>query len=86
MPAFDESQISDQEVADVAAYMDEVREEPGTLLGLVELNPVYVSAFVAFIAVVLLFSLMWIAGRPSWFPDPEGQGARRGGGAGDDAA
>ena len=71
---------------DVAAYMREVREEPGTVLNLVELNPVYVSAFVAVIALVLLFSLMWVAGRPSWFPDPEGEGARSGGGAGDDAA
>ena len=86
MPAFDETQISDQEVADVAEYMAEVHREPGTLLGLVELNPVFVSAFVALVALVLLFSLMWVAGRPSWFPDPEGQGGRSGGGAGDDTA
>ena len=86
MPAFDRTQIRDQEIADVAAYMQEVREEPGTLLNLVELNPVYVSAFVALMALVLLFSLMWIAGRPTWFPDPEGQGSRRGGDAGDDRA
>jgi ubiquinol-cytochrome c reductase cytochrome c subunit len=71
MPEFREEQISDEEIADVAAFMREVEAEPGTpLLGLVELNPVFASAFVFLLAVAMLLSLMWIGGRPNWFPDP----------------
>lgn len=69
MPRFGEEQISDQEVGDVVAFLDLVGEEQGTPLGLVELNPVYASGFAFLFAVVILFSAMWIAGRPTHFPD-----------------
>lgn len=71
MPAFDSQQISDQGLADIAAFMHAVEEEGGTPLGLVELNPVFASGFVALLAVVMLLSLLWISGKPTWFPDPE---------------
>jgi ubiquinol-cytochrome c reductase cytochrome c subunit len=72
MPAFGENQITDQEMGDVAAFMEEVRHEEGTPLGMVELNPVYASGFVALLAVVMILSLFWISSKPTWFPDPEG--------------
>jgi len=71
MPAFGENQITDQEIGDVAAFLEEVRHEQGTPLGVVELNPVYASGFVALLAVVVLLSLFWISSKPTWFPDPE---------------
>jgi ubiquinol-cytochrome c reductase cytochrome c subunit len=71
MPAFDSEQISAEGMADIAAFMAEVREEPSTPLGLVELNPVFASGFVALLAVVMLLSLLWISGKPTWFPDPD---------------
>lgn len=71
MPAFDNEQISAQGMADVAAFMEEVNAEEGTPLGLTELNPVFASGFAALLAVVMLLSLFWISGKPSWFPDPE---------------
>lgn len=74
MPAFGPDQITDQEVADVAAFMEEVRSEEGTPLGLVELNPVFASGFVALLALVMILSLFWISAKPTWFPDPEGPG------------
>ncbi len=71
MPQFEEEQISDSEVADVVAFLDAVQEEPTTpVFGLVELNPVYASGFVALLALVVVLSLVWIGGRPAWFPDP----------------
>jgi ubiquinol-cytochrome c reductase cytochrome c subunit len=74
MPRFAEEQISDQEVGDVAEFLHFVGEEQGTPLGLVELNPVYASGFAFLFAVVILLSALWIAGRPTHFPDPAGQG------------
>ncbi|MGH8901610.1 MAG: c-type cytochrome [Egibacteraceae bacterium] len=72
MPAFSEAQISDQEVGDIAAFLSLVDEERGTpIFGLVELNPVYTAAFIALVAAVLIFSLLWIGGRPAWFPDAQ---------------
>ncbi len=71
MPGFSESQISDEEVDDVVAFLEELEEEEGTpIFGFVELNPVFASAFVALLAVLMLLSLTWIGGRPAWFPDP----------------
>lgn len=71
MPGFSEAQISDAAAADVAAFMEEAANEPGTPLGLTELNPVYASAFVGVLALLMLWSLVWIGGRPKWFPDPD---------------
>ena len=71
MPAFGPDQISDQEMGDVAAFLEEVRHEEGTPLGLVELNPVFASGFVALLALVMILSLFWISAKPTWFPDPE---------------
>ena len=69
MPQFGEEQISDQEMGDVAAFLDVVAEETGTPLGLVEINPVFASGFAFIFALIILFSAMWIAGRPTMFPD-----------------
>lgn len=71
MPAFGADQLSDQQLGDVAAFLEEVRAEEGTPLGLVELNPVFASGFVALLALVMILSLFWISARPTWFPDPE---------------
>ena len=71
MPAFDSEQISDEGMADIAAFMQVIEEEEGTPLGLVELNPVYASGFAALLTVVMVLSLLWISGKPTWFPDPE---------------
>ena len=75
MPRFGEQQISDAQIGDIVAFLEFVEEEHGTPLGLVELNPVYASGFAFVFAVVILLSALWIAGRPTHFPDPEGQGA-----------
>ncbi len=69
MPRFGEEQITDQEIGDVAAFMAFVGEEQGTPLGLIELNPVYASGFAFLFALVVLVSALWIAGRPTMFPD-----------------
>jgi ubiquinol-cytochrome c reductase cytochrome c subunit len=69
MPQFGPEQISDQEVGDVVSFLHFVAEEQGTPLGLVELNPVYASGFAFLFAVAILFSALWIAGRPTHFPD-----------------
>lgn len=71
MPAFGPEQITDQEAGDVAAFLEEVHSESGTPLGLVELNPVFASGFVALLAVAMLLSLFWISSKPTWFPDPD---------------
>lgn len=71
MPAFGSDIITDEEVADIGAFLEEVRNEAGTPLGLVELNPVFASGFVALLAVVMIVSLFWISSKPTWFPDPE---------------
>lgn len=81
MPAFSAEQINDQGLADIAAFLDLVQEEEGTLLGLIELNPVYVSGFVAIMAVVLIFALLYISGTPTWFPDPQRPDDQAGDGA-----
>jgi ubiquinol-cytochrome c reductase cytochrome c subunit len=71
MPAFGPEQITDQEIGDIAAFLEEVRNEEGTPLRLVELNPVFASGFVALMALVLILSLFWISSKPTWFPDPD---------------
>lgn len=70
MPAFAPEQISDAEIGDVVAFVDFVAQEQGTPLGLTELNPVYASGFAFVFAVIVLLSALWIAGKPSHFPDP----------------
>jgi len=74
MPRFAEEQISDEEIGDIAAFLRLVSEEHATPLGLVELNPVFASGFAFLFAVAILFSAMWIAGRPTWFADPDPPG------------
>lgn len=69
MPAFSDETISDQQVADVAVFLEEVRSEEGTPLGLTELNPVFASGFAALLALVMVVSLFWISAKPTWFPD-----------------
>lgn len=70
MPAFGAEQLSDQQVGDIAAFLEEVHAEDGTPLGLVELNPVFASGFVALLALVMVLSLFWVSAKPTWFPDP----------------
>ena len=71
MPAFGAEQMTDRDVADVTAFLEEVSREPTTPLGLVELNPVFASGFVALLALVMILSLFWISAKPTWFPDPD---------------
>lgn len=71
MPQFAEEQVTDQEIGDVVAYLDEIAHEPTTPLGLGELNPVFLSAFVALLALLVVASCLYIAGRVVMFPDPE---------------
>lgn len=70
MPRFGESQVSDDELGHVAAYLEEVANEEGTLLNLVEINPVFMAAFVALMTIVMVLGCLWIAGRVTLFPDP----------------
>jgi ubiquinol-cytochrome c reductase cytochrome c subunit len=72
MPRFSEDQIDDEGLGDIAAFMDEVAEEPGTLLGFGELNPVFASGFVFAMSVIVLLSCMWISGRVALFPSKSG--------------
>lgn len=70
MPAFSTDQIDEAQADGIAAYLEEVGGERGTpVLGLVEMNPVTASAFVALLALAVVFSLLFIAGRATWFPD-----------------
>lgn len=69
MPQFGEDVISDRELADTIAFLEEVQAEPGTPVGLVELNPVFAGAFVFVISLAAIFSSMWLSGRVSMFPD-----------------
>lgn len=85
MPRFADEQVSDQDLGHIAAYLDEVATEEATLLNLVELNPVFLAAFVGVLAIAMLFSCLWLAGRVTMFPDPAPTAAdaeeSRGGGA-----
>ena len=77
MPQFEQDQISEEEIGAVVAYLREIRTDSRTpVLGLLELNPVYASAFVAILAVLVVFSLIWIGSRPAWLADggQEGDG------------
>lgn len=69
MPRFAEEQVSDQDLGHIVAYLEEVAAEEATLLNLVELNPVFLAAFVGVLAIAMLFSCLWIAGRVTMFPD-----------------
>lgn len=71
MPQFDEEQISQDELDDMAAFLHEVEEEGGTLLFPGELNPVFASGFGAGLAAVIIVMLVLISGKPTMFPDPE---------------
>lgn len=69
MPAFDSSQISDDEVGDIAAFLETVEEEGGTLLFGGELNPVYASGFAVFLALAAVVVSVLVAGKPVRIPD-----------------
>ena len=70
MPPFGEDAVSDQEIRDVVAFLDEVGAEDGTPLGIAELNPVLAAAYVFVLALAALLSAMWLSGRVAMFPDP----------------
>lgn len=61
--------FTDQEIADIAAFLHQVEQEGGTLLFPGELNPVFASGFGAGLAAVILVLLLVIAGKPRLFPD-----------------
>ena len=71
MPQFAEEQISEEEIGHTVAYLDEVAEEHATPLGLVELNPVFLSGFAALLALAAIFSCLFLAGRVTMFPDAD---------------
>lgn len=72
MPAFSEDVLSQEEVDAISSYMEAVDQEQGTpILGLVELNPVFASGFVALLAFGMLGSLLYIGGRPVAFDSGE---------------
>jgi ubiquinol-cytochrome c reductase cytochrome c subunit len=77
MPAFSEEQISDEGLDDIVAFLAFVAAERGTPLGFTELNPVFASAFVFVLALVVIVSSMWLSGRVALFPDSEEQATRR---------
>ncbi len=73
MPAFATDQLTEEEANAVASYLEAVREERGTpVFGLVELNPVFASGFVALLAILLIGSLLYIGGRPTPFESVPG--------------
>ena len=76
MPRFSQTVVSDQEIGDLAAFMEFVAEEPGTPVGLTETNPVYLAGLAGVLALVVLLSCLWLAGRPVHFrgnrPDEAG--------------
>jgi ubiquinol-cytochrome c reductase cytochrome c subunit len=69
MPQFGEDVVSDEEIRDVVAFLDEVGAEDGTPLGIAELNPVFAAAYVFVFALAALLSAMWLSGRVAMFPD-----------------
>ena len=80
MPRFSQGVVSAQEIGHVAAFMEFVADEPGTPVGLTETNPVYLAALAGVLALVVLLSCLWLAGRPV---DVRGKGTHEGGGAGE---
>jgi ubiquinol-cytochrome c reductase cytochrome c subunit len=67
MPRFDEGQLSDEQVADIAAFLGSVGVEGGALVGLPELNPVYASGFAGLLTLGVLGIVWLVAGQPFWF-------------------
>jgi ubiquinol-cytochrome c reductase cytochrome c subunit len=69
MPRFAPEALSDEDVGDIVAFLQEVEEEPGTLLFPGELNPVFASGFGAVLALAVLALVLVVAGKPLWLPD-----------------
>lgn len=69
MPQFGEDVVSDDEIRDLVAFLDEIGAEDGTPLGIAELNPVFAAAYVFVFALAALLSAMWLSGRVAMFPD-----------------
>lgn len=88
MPQFGPGQLSEQDIGHIAAFLDEVEHETFAPLWGSELGPVYASAFVVGLVVVVVILTVLIAGRPAWFPSGEHQPERdeSGGGGSDDGA
>lgn len=74
MPQFAEGQITDQEIGDIAAFLDTVHNEEFAPLWGHELGPVYASAFAAGLMAVVLIVALVIAGQPMWFPSDKKRG------------
>lgn len=68
MPQFDRAQLSDADIADIAAFMEVVREEEATPLVDGELNPVFASGFAVLLAGLMLVALFVVAGKPAYLP------------------
>jgi ubiquinol-cytochrome c reductase cytochrome c subunit len=75
MPRFSPDVLNDEEVGDIAAFLHEVDEEPGTLLFPGELNPVFASAFGALLTLAVVALVLVVAGKPLWLPDEPGKDA-----------
>lgn len=56
MPAFDDGVLTDDEIDDIAAFLDHVEQAPATPIGLVEVNQVVAAVFVG--GLVLLATLV----------------------------
>ena len=61
MPRFGERVLSDQELADVAAYLAATGEQPATLLGLSQIGRIPAAALTALLALVLLGILLGVS-------------------------
>lgn len=79
MPRFSETVVDEEDIADVAAFMDLVAEEEGTPVGLTETNPVYLAGLAGLLSLVVLVSCLWLAGRPLHFRSGSQGGAADGG-------
>lgn len=75
MPRFGEEMISDEEVADLAAFLDEEAHPPATPLGYAEVNRGLAAAFAGALALVVIGLCVWASRGPDVPPPgPEGQG------------
>lgn len=75
MPQFSEELISDEELADLIAFLDEDLHEPTSPLGLAHLSMFQTLGFVAVLAVVVLLVCAWAGGaRRSPVPGGGGEG------------
>lgn len=71
MPAFDQGQLTDSDIADIAAFMRAVDDEQLAPLSSGELNPVFASGFAVILALGALVVTFLVAGKPVRYPDAQ---------------